>query len=85
MSIQNDFDQAVIRSRELTEKPANEDLLKLYGYFKQATEGNVTGERPGGYDFKAAAKYDAWSSLNGTSKESAMEAYIKLVNTLHDD
>lgn len=85
MSLQNDFDQAVIRSKELSVRPSNEDLLKLYGYYKQATEGDVSGQRPGGFDFKGAAKYDAWAELAGTNKEMAMEAYINLVNTLHGD
>ena len=79
------FEQAVVRSKELTERPSNEDLLRLYGLFKQATSGNVSGERPGGFDFKGAAKYDAWASLKDTSAELAMEQYINLVNRLHGD
>ena len=79
------FEQAVVRSKELTERPSNEDLLQLYGLFKQATSGNVSGERPGGFDFKGAAKYDSWANLKDTSAESAMEQYINLVNRLHGD
>ena len=79
------FEQAVERSKELTERPSNEDLLQLYGLYKQATSGNVSGERPGGFDFKGAAKYDAWASLKGTSAELAMEQYINLANRLHGD
>jgi acyl-CoA-binding protein len=83
MSLQDDFDRAVISSRELKEKPANEDLLKLYAFYKQASTGDVSGNRPGGFDFKGAAKYDAWAALRGTSKEKAMTDYINLVNRLH--
>ena len=79
------FEQAVVRSKELTERPSNEDLLQLYGLFKQATSGNVSGERPGGFDFKGAAKYDSWANLKDTNAESAMEQYINLVNRLHGD
>lgn len=79
------FEQALVRSKELTERPSNEDLLQLYGLYKQATSGNVSGERPGGFDFKGAAKYDAWASLKDTSSELAMEQYINLVNRLHGD
>ena len=84
MNIEEKFNQAVIRSKELTQRPTNEELLKLYGLYKQATEGDVTGERPGGFDFKGAAKYDAWQSYKGKDKHEAMEEYVALVEELHE-
>lgn len=83
MATKEEFDQAVIRSKELTKRPSNEDLLKLYSLFKQATEGDVSGERPGGFDFKGAAKYDAWAEIKGMSADEAMAGYIELVEQLH--
>ncbi|QLH31200.1 MAG: acyl-CoA-binding protein [Cyclobacteriaceae bacterium] len=82
MALIDDFNAAVVRSKELTKRPSNEELLDLYALFKQATEGDVTGERPGGFDFKAIAKFDAWASRKGTSKEQAMQQYVDLVTTL---
>ena len=73
MTLQEEFNQAVTQSKEIAERPSNEDLLQLYGLYKQVTAGNVTGERPGGFDFKGAAKYDAWAALKDTSMDSAME------------
>jgi diazepam-binding inhibitor (GABA receptor modulator, acyl-CoA-binding protein) len=83
MALQDDFQNAVNRSKELTKRPSNEELLDLYALFKQASEGDVTGDRPGGFDFKAIAKYDAWASKKGIAKEQAMQDYINLVNNLH--
>ena len=83
MNLQQQFDSAVIRSKELTKRPSNEELLQLYALFKQATEGDATGERPGGFDFKAIAKYDAWAELKGKAKDAAMTEYIALVDKLH--
>ena len=83
--MQDEFNSAVTRSKELTVRPSNEDLLKLYSLYKQASEGDITGERPGGFDFKGAAKYDAWSSLSGKSSEEAMQEYVDLVNKLHSN
>lgn len=83
MDLNAEFEKAVARSRELTKRPSNEELLSLYALFKQASEGDVSGERPGGFDFKAIAKYDAWADLKGTSREKAMEEYVSLVNKLH--
>lgn len=68
--------------QNLQRRPANDELLNLYGLFKQATEGDVTEERPVGFDFKAFAKYDAWNRLKGTSKEEAMKSYIELAKSL---
>lgn len=83
MALVDDFNAAVVRSKELTQRPSNTDLLNLYALFKQATEGDVTGDRPGGFDFKAIAKFDAWTERKGISKEKAMEDYVTLVNTLY--
>jgi diazepam-binding inhibitor (GABA receptor modulator, acyl-CoA-binding protein) len=76
------FESAVARTKEFTKRPSNEELLQLYALYKQATEGDVTGERPGGFDFKAIAKYDAWEELKGKSKEVAITEYIALVDQL---
>lgn len=83
MELTAQFEQAVAKSKELTKRPSNEELLKLYGLYKQATEGDATGDRPGGFDFKAIAKYDAWAELKDTSREKAQESYIAFVDELH--
>ena len=76
------FDNAVKRSETLKNRPSNEVLLKLYSLYKQATEGDVKGDRPGGFDFKGAAKYDAWASQKGKSNDEAANEYIQLVDKL---
>ena len=83
MELQEKFETAVIRSKELTQRPSNEELLTLYALYKQSTEGDITGDRPGGFDFKAIAKYDAWASHKGKDKASAMSDYILLMDRLH--
>lgn len=85
MDLQQEFDQAVARSKELTKRPSNEELLQLYGLFKQATEGDVTGDRPGGFDFKGIAKYDAWAAMKGKSADDAKKEYIALVARLQQE
>lgn len=83
MELQQQFDSAVARSKELTQRPGNQELLDLYALFKQASEGDVSGDRPGGFDFKAIAKYDAWAERKGKSKEEAMKEYIALMDKLY--
>ena len=76
------FEKAVEDSKSLPVKPSNETLLNLYSLYKQATEGDVNDEAPAMFDFVAKAKYEAWSSLKGKTKEAAMQEYIKLVDNL---
>ncbi len=82
MTLTEDFNSSVAQSKELPSRPSNEDLLQLYALYKQATDGDASGERPGGFDFKAIAKFDAWSEKKGLSKEQAKSEYIALVNKL---
>ncbi len=84
MELHQQFEAAVNRSKELTRRPTNEELLSLYALYKQATDGDVSGDRPGGFDFKAMAKYDAWASLKGKTREQAMQEYIHLMNQLYE-
>lgn len=76
------FERAAERSKQFTKRPTNEELLQLYALYKQATEGDASGERPGGFDFKAIAKFDSWAELKGKSKEQAMQDYVALVDRL---
>src|SRR2546426_11553337 len=77
------FAAAAAAAKQTKKKPDNAALLKLYSYYKQATDGDVKGERPGGFDFIGGAKYDAWAKLKGTSREDAMTGYIKQVEKLN--
>lgn len=82
MELTQQFEQAVADSKNLTDRPSNETLLQLYSLYKQATEGDVNGDAPTMFDFVAKAKYEAWSSLQGKSKEAAQQEYIALVQKL---
>src|SRR3989442_3211087 len=81
--LKSKFEAAAAAAKQTKKKPDNAALLKLYSYYKQATDGNVKGERPGGFDFIGGAKYDAWAKLKGTSREDAMTGYIKQVEKLN--
>ena len=66
-----DFESAVAAVPGLTQDPGNATKLSLYALYKQATEGDATGKRPGFTDFVGRAKFDAWAELAGTSSEEA--------------
>ena len=73
------FETAAATVLKAKKDPGNELKLKLYASYKQATEGDVQGDKPGFTDFVNRAKYEAWAKLAGTSPEDAMKAYVKLV------
>jgi diazepam-binding inhibitor (GABA receptor modulator, acyl-CoA-binding protein) len=79
------FKEAKGRVEKLKERPSNDQLLELYGLYKQATEGDVSGSRPGLLDLKGRAKFDAWAGKKGTSKDDAMKKYVALVGALAAD
>jgi acyl-CoA-binding protein len=76
------FQAAADASKQLSKRPDNDTLLKLYATFKQGSSGDVEGKRPGFTDLVGRAKYDAWAKLKGTAKEDAMQQYVDLVESL---
>ena len=86
MSEQNDlFLQASAAAKSLPERPDNDTMLQLYSLFKQGTEGDVQGDKPGFFDFVGVAKYEAWEKLKGTGQAEARERYVTLVRKLGGD
>jgi acyl-CoA-binding protein len=77
------FEAAAAAAKQTKKRPDNATLLKLYSYYKQATQGDVSGARPGGLDFVGGAKYDAWAKLKGMSADEAMTNYVKQVERLN--
>ena len=76
------FEKAVAESKQLPEKPDNMTLLKIYSLYKQATEGDCEGKRPGFTDLVGRAKFDAWAALKGKGKDEAMKDYVALIESL---
>jgi len=76
------FETAVAESKQLSKRPDNQALLKLYALYKQATVGDVSGDPPGAFDFVGKAKYDAWTALKGQTKDQAKTTYVALVEEL---
>jgi diazepam-binding inhibitor (GABA receptor modulator, acyl-CoA-binding protein) len=83
MDLQELFQQAVADSKNLPQKPSNDVMLKMYAFYKQATEGDINIEEPSNpFDFVAKAKYNAWEEVKGKSKEAAMQDYVDMVSSM---
>ncbi len=76
------FDKAMADSKNLSERPDNMTLLKIYALYKQGSTGDTTEKKPGFGDMVARAKWDAWNNLKGTSQEAAMQQYVDLIGSL---
>ena len=76
------FEQAAKVAKSRPERPDNDTLLTLYALYKQGSEGDVNGPKPGFFDFVGTAKHEAWGKLAGTPPEEAMKKYVALVKRL---
>lgn len=82
MSLDNQFEQAQLDVKTLTKRPSDTQLLDLYAFFKQATDGDNKTSKPGMFDIKGQFKWNAWKDKAGLSKDEAKQKYIDLVNEL---
>ena len=80
--LQAKFEQAAKDVHTLAERPDNDTLLRLYALYKQGAEGDVSGPKPGFFDFVGTAKYEAWAKLKGTGQDEARQKYVDLVKKL---
>jgi diazepam-binding inhibitor (GABA receptor modulating acyl-CoA-binding protein) len=80
--LQARFEKASAESTQLSKRPDNNTMLKLYGLYKQGSTGDAQGQRPGFTDLVGRAKFDAWAALKGTPQEEAKQKYIDLVEEL---
>ena len=76
------FEQAVATSKTLSGRPDNLTLLKIYAYYKQATEGDNPAPKPGFTDIVARAKWEAWTKLKGRGQDDVMQKYVELISEL---
>jgi acyl-CoA-binding protein len=80
--LQAKFEAAVVESKNLTERPDNATLLKIYALYKQASAGDNADKKPGFSDMVGRAKWDAWNGFKGTSTQDAMQQYVDLIESL---
>ena len=81
-NLQAQFEAAVANSKNLSERPDNSTLLKIYGLYKQATTGDNADKKPGFSDMVGRAKWEAWHGFKGTPSEEAMQQYVDLIESL---
>ena len=81
-SVKQAFEAALVDVKKLTTRPSNDVFLQLYALYKQGSQGDIEGKRPGFTDMIGRAKYDAWAACKGTPSNDAMKKYADLVKSL---
>ena len=82
MATEDEFNAAAQDVKNLASDPGNDTKLRLYALYKQATEGDVAGKRPGFTNPVGRAKHDAWGALQGKSADAARDDYVALVRSI---
>ncbi|KAI1885481.1 hypothetical protein AGOR_G00204140 [Albula goreensis] len=82
MTLQEEFEQIAVEVKNVKTRPTDQELLDLYGLYKQAIVGDINTDKPGLMDMKGKAKWDAWKSREGKSKDAAMSDYIALAKEI---
>jgi diazepam-binding inhibitor (GABA receptor modulator, acyl-CoA-binding protein) len=82
MATKAQFEKAAADSKNLSERPDNATLLKIYSLYKQGSIGDNTEKKPGFTDMVGRAKWDAWDKLKGMSQKDAMQEYVDLIKSL---
>ncbi len=80
--LKKQFEAAAANSKNLSERPDNATLLKIYALYKQGSIGDNTDKKPGFGDMVGRAKWDAWNALKGTAQNDAMQQYVDLIESL---
>ena len=80
--LKKQFEAAAANSKNLSERPDNATMLKIYALYKQGSLGDNTDKKPGFGDMVGRAKWDAWNGIKGTSHDDAMQQYVDLIASL---
>jgi diazepam-binding inhibitor (GABA receptor modulating acyl-CoA-binding protein) len=81
-NLEKEFLSAAEKIKKSGKNLDNDMLLKLYGYYKQATIGNCNIDCPAFWQVNDKAKWEAWDQHKGIKKTHAMKKYIKLVDKI---
>ncbi|XP_062322025.1 acyl-CoA-binding domain-containing protein 7 isoform X2 [Osmerus eperlanus] len=82
MSLQAEFEKLAEQVKKVKTRPTDQELLDMYGLYKQIIVGDINIDKPGMLDMKGKAKWEAWNSRQGTSKEDALSAYVALAKEI---
>uniref|UniRef100_W5MWK0 Carnitine O-octanoyltransferase n=1 Tax=Lepisosteus oculatus TaxID=7918 RepID=W5MWK0_LEPOC len=76
---QADFEKMAEDVKKVKSRPEDKELLELYGLYKQATVGDNHIDKPGLFNPKADAKWEAWNSRKGRRSIFASAMAFKMI------
>ena len=77
------FQEAVEKALEISQSSLPQDeQLRLYAYYKQATFGTIDYNHSSDFDLRNAFKTNAWMQISHLSSDEAKRLYIETINSL---
>lgn len=76
------FEEAFELASNMTEALPQDVMLRIYAYYKQATQGTIHANRMGSHDLRDAFKTNAWMQISHLSSDEAKQLYIDTINSL---
>jgi acyl-CoA-binding protein len=73
--LEKDFEKHVAIGNDMPPQTAD-NMLIAYSFYKQATEGDNTHDRPLHSDVIRTFKHDAWKRLEGMDRDEAKRKYV---------
>jgi diazepam-binding inhibitor (GABA receptor modulating acyl-CoA-binding protein) len=84
-NLEDEFQHYSRAVKLISNRPPDEDLLVLYGLYKQSTIGDCNTNEPGFFEFTAKTKWNSWNSYKGKGKEESMNLYIQNAKNVIDN
>jgi len=76
------FHEAYEKASEMTEALPQDVMLRIYAYYKQATQGMPYMNTSTSFDLRNAFKMNAWMQVRHLSADDAKKLYIETINSL---
>ncbi|XP_053693023.1 acyl-CoA-binding domain-containing protein 6-like [Sabethes cyaneus] len=83
--VEEEFTQATKFIERNHDRFEQKDLLKFYGFYKQATVGKCNVSKPGVFNMTGRTKWSAWNELGDLAKEEAIKGYVRKLTELIPD
>ena len=81
-NLERDFEKAIEDIKKIFGELKQNDVLQLYGLYKQSNFGKNTTPRPSIFNVIGLQKWKSWSNVASLSSVEAKTQYIDLVQRL---
>jgi diazepam-binding inhibitor (GABA receptor modulator, acyl-CoA-binding protein) len=81
-SLDEQFKEAFEAASSMTQQLPPDVMLRIYAYYKQATDDPNAFNLNNNYDLRNAFKMNAWLQISHITAEEAKTKYIEIINSI---